>query len=57
MTDSAIPADEFKSKRLGLDEYQAFTNDSLTMVYEGSATAVIVLRHGAFPIALGNEMW
>jgi hypothetical protein len=22
-----------------------------------SATAVIVLRHGAFPIALGNEMW
>jgi hypothetical protein len=37
--------------------YQAFTNDSLTMMYEGSATAVIVLRHGAFPIALGNEMW
>jgi hypothetical protein len=22
-----------------------------------SATAVVVLRHGAFPIALGNEMW
>ena len=23
----------------------------------GAATAVVVLRHGAFPIALGNEMW
>src|SRR5690349_16770523 len=22
-----------------------------------SATAVIILRHGAFPIALGNDMW
>ena len=22
-----------------------------------SATAVVVLRHGAFPMALGNEMW
>jgi hypothetical protein len=22
-----------------------------------AATAVVVLRHGAFPIALGNEMW
>ena len=22
-----------------------------------SATAVVILRHGAFPIALGNEMW
>jgi hypothetical protein len=23
----------------------------------GAATAVVVLRHGALPIALGNEMW
>jgi hypothetical protein len=22
-----------------------------------SATAIVVLRHGAFPIALGSEMW
>src|SRR6202045_1818468 len=26
-------------------------------VNSSAATAVVVLRHGAFPIALGNEMW
>jgi hypothetical protein len=46
-----------------VDAYDANSGFPLAFAYTflaphgTSATAVIVLRHGAFPIALGNEMW
>jgi hypothetical protein len=46
-----------------VDAYDANSGFPLAFAYTflapnaGAATAVIVLRHGAFPIALGNEMW
>ena len=55
--------------RQGVDAYDANAGFPLAFAYSflvphgppsassSAATAVIVLRHGAFPIALGNEMW
>jgi hypothetical protein len=46
-----------------VDAYDANAGFPLAFAYSflapnaGTATAVVVLRHGAFPIALGNEMW
>jgi hypothetical protein len=46
-----------------VDAYEANSGFPLAFAYTflapnaGAATAVVVLRHGAFPIALGNEMW
>jgi hypothetical protein len=46
-----------------VDAYDANSGFPLAFAYSflapnaGSATAVVVLRHGAFPIALGSEMW
>jgi hypothetical protein len=46
-----------------VDAYDANGGFPLAFAYTflapnaGAATAVIVLRHGAFPIALGSEMW
>ena len=45
-----------------VDAYEANAGNPLTFAYKflipnTSATAVVVLRHGAFPIALGNAMW
>ena len=46
-----------------VDAYDANSGFPLAFAYTfvapnaGAATAVIVLRHGAFPIALGSEMW
>ena len=46
-----------------VDAYDANSGFPLAFTYTflapnaGAATAVVVLRHGAFPIALGNEMW
>jgi hypothetical protein len=46
-----------------VDAYDANAGFPLAFAYTfvapnaGAATAVVVLRHGAFPIALGSEMW
>ena len=45
-----------------VDAYEANAGFPLAFAYtflvpNKSATAVVVLRHGAFPIALGNAMW
>src|ERR1700727_1114026 len=46
-----------------VDAYDANAGFPLAFAYTfvapnaGAATAVVVLRHGAFPIALGNEIW
>jgi len=45
-----------------VDAYEANSGFPLAFAYtfllpNESATAVVVLRHGAFPIALGNAMW
>ena len=45
-----------------VDAYEANAGFPLAFAYSflvpnKSATAVVVLRHGAFPIALGNAMW
>src|ERR1700728_4525314 len=48
-----------------VDAYDANAGFPLAFAYtflaphgpSATATAVVVLRHGAFPIALGNEMW
>jgi hypothetical protein len=47
-----------------VDAYEANSGFPLAFAYTflapndpADATAVVVLRHGAFPIALGNEMW
>ena len=45
-----------------VDAYEANAGNPLTFAYtflipNTSATAVVVLRHVAFPIALGNAMW
>src|SRR3984893_11924379 len=46
-----------------VDAYDANAGFPLAFAYSflapnaGAATAVVVLRHGAFPIALGREMW
>ena len=45
-----------------VDGYEANAGFPLAFAYtflvpNKSATAVVVLRHGAFPIALGNAMW
>ena len=45
-----------------VDAYDANAGFPLAFAYSflvpnKSATAVVVLRHGAFPIALGNAMW
>ncbi len=46
-----------------VDAYDANSGFPLAFAYSflapnaGAATAVVVLRHGAFPIALGSEMW
>jgi hypothetical protein len=45
-----------------VDAYEANAGFPLAFAYtflvpNTSATAVVVLRHGAFPIALGNAMW
>jgi hypothetical protein len=45
-----------------VDGYEANAGFPLAFAYtfllpNESATAVVVLRHGAFPIALGNAMW
>jgi len=48
-----------------VDAYDANSGFPLAFAYTflaphgpgANATAVVVLRHGAFPIALGNEMW
>jgi hypothetical protein len=48
-----------------VDAYDANSGFPLAFAYtflaphgpSATATAVVVLRHGAFPIALGNEMW
>src|ERR1700721_1252450 len=46
-----------------VDAYDANGGFPLAFAYTflapnaGAATAVIVLRHGAFPIALGSELW
>src|SRR3984893_17661996 len=48
-----------------VDAYDANSGFPLAFAYtflaphgpSGTATAVVVLRHGAFPIALGSEMW
>ena len=45
-----------------MDAYEVNAGNPLAFAYtflipNKSATAVVVLRHGAFPIALGNTMW
>jgi hypothetical protein len=47
-----------------VDGYEANAGFPLAFAYTflatndpANATAVVILRHGAFPIALGNEMW
>jgi len=46
-----------------VDAYEANSGFPLAFAYTflapnaGAATAVVVLCHGAFPIARGNEMW
>ena len=45
-----------------VDAYEVNAGNPLAFAYtflipNKSATAVVVLRHGAFPIALGNTMW
>jgi len=45
-----------------VDAYEANAGNPLAFAYtflipNTSATAVVVLRHGAFPVALGNAMW
>jgi hypothetical protein len=45
-----------------VDAYEVNAGNPLAFAYtflipNKSATAVVVLRHGAFPIALGNAMW
>ena len=45
-----------------MDAYEVNSEFPLAFAYtflapNESATAVIILRHGAFPIALGDAMW